>query len=89
MNISEYQNYHETKSHTAADFPYNTYLYQGLPAGPISNPGMTALYAAIKPEDTSYYYYVLNPETKRHEFSKTYAQHQALVEKYGTGNEEG
>lgn len=78
-----------TEADKAIDSPYNTYLYQGLPAGPISNPGMTALYAAIKPEDTSYYYYVLNPETKRHEFSKTYAQHQALVEKYGTSNEEG
>ncbi len=71
------------------DSPYNTYLYKGLPAGPISNPGMKALYAAIKPENTSYYYYVLNPDTKKHEFSKTYAQHQVLVEKYGTANEEG
>lgn len=67
----------------AIDSPYNTYLYKGLPAGPISNPGMTALYAALNPENTSYYYYVLNPETKKHEFTKTYAQHQALVEKYG------
>ena len=77
-----------TEADKAIDSPYNTYLYQGLPAGPISNPGMQALYAAIKPEDTSYYYYVLNPETKKHEFSRTYAQHQALVEKYGTSNEE-
>lgn len=71
------------------DSPYNTYLYKGLPAGPISNPGMQALYAAIKPESTSYYYYVLNPETKKHEFSKTYAQHQALVNQYAAANEAG
>ena len=72
-----------TEADKAIDSPYNTYLYKGLPAGPISNPGMTALYAALNPENTSYYYYVLNPETKKHEFTKTYAQHQALVEKYG------
>ena len=78
-----------TEEDKAIDSPYNTYLYKGLPAGPISNPGMKAITAALKPESTSYYYYVLNPETKKHEFTKTYAQHQALVNKYGTANEEG
>lgn len=78
-----------TEADKSIDSPYNTYLYQGLPAGPISNPGMQALYAALKPENTSYYYYVLNPDTGKHEFSRTYAQHQALVNKYGTANEEG
>ena len=62
--------------------PYNTYKYQGLPAGPISNPGMTSLLAAMEPESTGYYFYVLNPETKRHEFSRTYAEHNALVQRY-------
>lgn len=71
-----------TEADKAIDSAYNTYLYKGLPAGPISNPGMTALYAAIEPENTKYYYYVLNPETNRHEFSKTYAAHQKLVNKY-------
>ena len=64
------------------DSPYNTYLYQGLPAGPISNPGMESLYAAMNPNNTSYYYYVLNPETGRHDFSRTYAEHQAKVAQY-------
>ena len=64
------------------DSPYNTYKYQGLPAGPISNPGMTSLLAAMEPESTGYYFYVLNPETKRHEFSRTYAEHNALVQRY-------
>lgn len=66
------------------DSPYNTYLYPGLPAGPISNPGMEALTAAMDPEDTDYYYYVLNPETNLHEFSRTYAEHQRLVEQYAS-----
>ncbi len=78
-----------TEADKSIDSPYNTYLHQGLPAGPISNPGMTSLWAAINPDKTSYYYYVLNPETKKHEFTKTYAQHQALVEKYGASNEAG
>lgn len=64
------------------DSPYNTYLHKGLPAGPIANPGMQALYAALNPENTKYYYYVLNPETKRHEFKQTYEGHMSLVEKY-------
>ena len=74
------------KEPTAADreidSPYNTYKYQGLPAGPISNPGMTSLLAAMEPESTNYYFYVLNPETKRHEFTRTYAEHDALVQRY-------
>ena len=69
------------------DSPYNTYLYQGLPAGPISNPGMESLYAAMDPNDTSYYYYVLNPETGRHDFSRTYAEHQAKVAQYANSAE--
>lgn len=55
--------------------PYNTYLYKGLPAGPISNPGMASLYAALDPESTKYYFYALNPETGKHEFSRTYEEH--------------
>ena len=66
------------------DSPYNTYKYQGLPAGPISNPGLTSLLAAMEPESTNYYFYVLNPETKRHEFTRTYAEHDALVQRYQT-----
>lgn len=64
------------------DSPYNTYKYQGLPAGPISNPGMESLMAAMNPESTNYYFYVLNPETKLHEFTRTYAEHDALVQRY-------
>lgn len=71
-----------TEADREIDSPYNTYLYQGLPAGPISNPGMVSIYAAIHPESTSYYYYVLNPETNRHDFSRTYSEHQAKVNRY-------
>lgn len=71
-----------TEADKAIDSPYNTYMYQGLPAGPIANPGMAAIRAAMNPESTSYYYYVLNPETNRHEYSRTYAEHTEKVNRY-------
>ena len=71
-----------TEADKSINSPYNTYLYQGLPAGPISNPGMTSLLAAMEPASTKYYYYVLNPETWQHEYSRTYAEHQALLSRY-------
>lgn len=40
------------------DSPYNTYKYKGLPKGPISNPGIKSIEAALKPTKTSYYYYL-------------------------------
>lgn len=60
---------------------YNTYLYKGLPAGPITNPGMASLYAALDPENTGYFYYVYNPATSKHEFSRTYEEHMNRVAK--------
>lgn len=71
-----------TEADRAIDSPYNTYMYQGLPAGPIANPGMAAIRAAMNPESTSYYYYVLNPETNQHDFSRTYAEHTEKVNRY-------
>ena len=50
------------------DSPYNTYVYGGLPAGPIANPGQGSLNAALNPEETSYYYYALYPGTREHAF---------------------
>lgn len=75
-----------TEADKAIDSPYNTYLYKGLPAGPIANPGMESLLAAMNPESTKYYFYVLNPETKLHEFTRTFAEHNTLVNRYGSSN---
>ncbi len=63
--------------------PYNTYTQQGLPPGPISNPGLSSLDAALEPEDTGYYYYVLNKEVNYHVFSKTYEEHQEKMRELG------
>lgn len=51
------------------DSPYNTYLNKGLPPGPIANPGMGAILAAINPERTNYFYYALGDDNVHHFFS--------------------
>lgn len=56
------------------DSPYNTYLYKGLPPGPISNPGLDSIIAALEPAEEDYLYFVLG-ENGRHIFSKTYQEH--------------
>lgn len=65
------------------DSPYNTYTHRGLPPTPISNPGLSSLDAALEPEDTGYYYYVLNKEAHYHVFSKTYEEHQRKMRELG------
>ncbi len=47
-----------TGEHMRYDSPYNTYLYDGLPPGPIANPSASSINAALTPEDTNYYYFV-------------------------------
>jgi len=54
--------------------PYNTYLYKGLPPGPICNPGLDSIMAALEPEEGNYLYFVLG-KNGRHIFSKTYEEH--------------
>ena len=61
------------------DSPYNTYLYEGLPPTAICNPGLNAILAAISPEANNYYYYVADPETGGHVFSRTLAEHNQAV----------
>lgn len=61
------------------DSPYNTYVYTGLVPGPISNPGLDSIRAALDPETSNYYYYVLDTATGVHRFSKTYAEHQKNI----------
>jgi len=56
--------------------PYNTYAYQGLPPGPISNPGLAALRAVAFPAETPYYYFRAACDgSGRHLFAETYAEH--------------
>ncbi|MFQ6049508.1 MAG: endolytic transglycosylase MltG [Candidatus Paceibacterales bacterium] len=50
-----------SKEDTQIDSPYNTYKYLGLPLGPICNPGIDSIMAAIYPEDSEYWYYLSAP----------------------------
>jgi UPF0755 protein len=60
------------------DSPYNTYLYPGLPPGPISNPDIPALRAVAFPAQTPYYYFRAACDgSGRHLFSETYSEHLA------------
>ena len=63
------------------DSPYNTYLYPGLPPGPIANPGRASLEAALYPEDVDYLYFVSRNDGS-HQFSRTYREHINAVNKY-------
>jgi len=56
------------------DSPFNTYLNKGLPPGPICNPGIDSIKAALEPSDEDYLYFVLGEDGK-HIFSKTYREH--------------
>lgn len=58
-----------TSEDLAIDSPYNTYQNKGLPAGPISCPGMDAIEAAVYPADTNYYYFVLGDDGSTHFFA--------------------
>ncbi len=58
--------------------PYNTYLHKGLPPGPIGNPGMASILGALRPEETSFYYFVAIGE-RQHHFSKTLAEHNRMI----------
>lgn len=51
---------------TELDSPYNTYVYSGLPAGPIDNPGLNAIEAALYPEDTNYYFFAYGKDGVSH-----------------------
>ncbi|MEI3131172.1 MAG: endolytic transglycosylase MltG [Oscillospiraceae bacterium] len=58
--------------------PYNTYKNPGLPAGPIANPGINSIRAALHPANTDYYFYALN-KSGTHTFSETYQEHQDFL----------
>jgi UPF0755 protein len=68
--------------HRRRNSPYNTYLYAGLPPGPIASPGRASLEAALYPAKTDYLYYVLATADGHHKFSRTAAEHQAAVDEY-------
>jgi peptidoglycan lytic transglycosylase G len=64
------------------DSPYNTYLHPGLPPGPIANPGIKAIDAALNPAQTDYLYYLSDPQGHLH-FARTNEEFNQLLKQYG------
>jgi UPF0755 protein len=63
--------------------PYNTYRHSGLPPGPIANPGLASLQAAMKPAETDYLYFVAKADgSGGHRFSTSIAEHNQAVQEY-------
>lgn len=63
------------KSFYELDDPYNTYRYFGLPPGPIANPGLSSLEAALRPAKVDYLYFVAKQDMSGHIFARTYSEH--------------
>jgi len=64
------------------DSPYNTYLYQGLPPGPITNPSLASLQAVATPADTNFFFFVADCDAEvagSHAFSRTFEEHLVKV----------
>ena len=71
---------------TALDNPYNTYAYPGLPPGPIDNPGLDAIEAALRPESTGYYYFATGKDGANHFYSDWDSFEQFLASDDYVGN---
>ncbi len=63
--------------------PYNTYIYTGIPPGPIASPGLASIQAVLQPDDHAYFYFVATPDgSGAHIFAETYDEHLANVQRY-------
>ncbi len=83
LDRSDKDSWRTCESSTDIDSPYNTYLYDGLPIGPIVNPGEDAIDAVLHPQTSDYYYFIadingVKGETGKVYYSTTYEEHQKL-----------
>jgi UPF0755 protein len=75
------------RSDLESDNPYNTYRHAGLPPGPIANPGLASIRAALEPASSDALYFVLRPDgSGSHTFSSTIAAHEAATARYRRGH---
>jgi UPF0755 protein len=65
----------------AIDSDYNTYMYKGLPPGPIANPGLEAIKAAYNPAETKCMFYIHDKKRRIH-CAETYEEHKKNIERY-------
>jgi UPF0755 protein len=72
VTLEEYQN---------VNSPYNTYLYPGLPPGPICSPGASSILAVLQPAQTSYLFFLARGDGS-HVFAETWEEHERNVQQY-------
>jgi UPF0755 protein len=73
--------YELTKADLRYDSPYNTYRYEGLPPGPISNPGLDSIVAALSPESSPYWFYLSDLDGNMH-YAQNFDQHKRNKARY-------
>ena len=74
------------EEYSSVDSLYNTYLYAGLPPGPIAAPGLSSIRAVLYPAQHDYLYFVAIPDgSGRHVFATTFAEHEENVRRYLSG----
>lgn len=72
-----------TEYHTTFDSPYNTYMYKGLPPGPISMASIPTLDAVLNAEKHNYLYFCAKPDdTGTHAFAETFAAHKVNADRF-------
>ncbi|MDW8098681.1 MAG: endolytic transglycosylase MltG [Anaerolineae bacterium] len=69
------------EEYAAVDSPYNTYLYPGLPPGPICNPGLDSIRAVLQPQESEFLYFVARGDGA-HVFARTFEEHAQNVRRY-------
>ena len=69
------------RRHLKRNSPYNTYVIRGLPPGPIANPGLDSLKAALDPENVNYLYFVAKRDGS-HFFSPSLEMHNQAISRY-------
>lgn len=83
--LYDYENWQECEQNPNIDSPYNTYRYEGIPIGPVSNPGESAIRSVLQPTQTDYLYFIAAVYTDGAiHYGKTYEQHQENIAKYLT-----
>lgn len=85
IDLEKSDSWKECEYNPDVDSPYNTYLNQGLPPGPILNPGASALDAVLDPSRHDYYYFMADVcGDGQVYYAKTYSEHEANIAKYLT-----
>lgn len=68
-----------TNADIAIDSPYNTYMYEGMPKGPIASPGLNSIKAALTPAETDYLYFLATANGEQNLFSETFEEHNRKI----------